>query len=623
MKGSISAIILSLVVAALPAFNQQGTTVLNNDSAITFQYREYGIKLAELDSLRIADSLKREALQRQLNSLKTTDNLKKEELQKQIEDIKERETKRIAQKKAEIDALRLTYKGYPVFGPLDDTLFMIHSKIGSFMPAERAVSITKKIRTLYEDDFLKIDSITPVASENTYEIVYGEMIIMSISESDALWNNKSKLALAKENSEKIKESIRKAKNLNRPLIVLLRIGLVILVVACLGLIIWLISKGHHKAEQYIVSRKDKWLKSLAYKEYTFLTVEQELKGLHLVLKLIRWFFILLLLYLFLPVVFSIFPFTQGWANILFKLVWSPFRRVFVGIWEYIPNLFSIIVIYIVFKYVIRFVKYVFSEIDTGRLKISGFHEDWAKPTFVIIRFLLYAFMFVLIFPYLPGSDSNIFKGVSVFVGILFSLGSTSAIANLIAGLVITYMRPFKIGDRIRIGEMTGDVIEKTLLVTRLRTIKNEEITIPNSSVLSGNTINYSAIARTEGLIIHTTVTIGYDVPWKDMHQALIDAALKTDMIVKNPKPFVLQTSLDDFYVSYQINGFTHDANKQALIYSNLHQNIQDICNERGIEIMSPHYRAARDGNTSTIPANYLEKSYQPPGFNIHLKTDKP
>ena len=242
------------------------------------------------------------------------------------------------------------------------------------------------------------------------------------------------------------------------------------------------------------------------------------------------------------------------------------------------------------------------------------------PTYSIVKFLLYAFMFVLIFPYLPGSDSNIFKGVSVFIGVLFSLGSSSAIANMVAGLVITYMRPFKIGDRIKIGDVTGDVVEKTLLVTRIRTIKNEVITIPNSSVLNGNTTNYSSEAIEKGLIIHTTVTIGYDVPWKDMHQALIDAALRTNLILDEPKPFVLQTSLEDFYVSYQINAYTREAGKQALIYSNLHQNIQDVCNERGIEILSPHYRAARDGNMTTIPANYLPYDYKAPSFNVKVET---
>lgn len=182
--------------------------------------------------------------------------------------------------------------------------------------------------------------------------------------------------------------------------------------------------------------------------------------------------------------------------------------------------------------------------------------------------------------------------------------------------MITYMRAFQIGDIIKIGDVMGIVTEKTLLVTRIKTIKNEDISIPNATVLSSHTINYTANSKDPGLIIHTTVTIGYDVPWKKMHEALINAALRTELILKDPKPFVLQTSLDDFYVSYQINAYTQAADNQAVVYSDLHANIQDCCSEAGIEIMSPHYRNMRDGNMTTIPADYLPKDYVKPVFNI-------
>ena len=232
-------------------------------------------------------------------------------------------------------------------------------------------------------------------------------------------------------------------------------------------------------------------------------------------------------------------------------------------------------------------------------------------------------MVIVIFPYLPGSESPVFRGVSVFLGFLFTFGSAGSLSNIIAGLVLTYMRLFVIGDRVKIGDVVGDVIEKSLLVTRVRTIKNEIISIPNSTVMSSHTINYSSDAVDNGLIMHTTVTIGYDVTWKTIHQALLDAAGRTDMLLKEPKPFVLQTSLDDFYVSYQINAYTKEPNKQAVIYSQLHQNIQDCCNEASIEILSPHYRAQRDGNMTTIPSDYLPKDYKAPSFNVsQTKDDK-
>ena len=178
------------------------------------------------------------------------------------------------------------------------------------------------------------------------------------------------------------------------------------------------------------------------------------------------------------------------------------------------------------------------------------------------------------------------------------------------------MRPFQDGDRVKIADTVGDVVGRTLLVTRIRTIKNVDITIPNSMVLSSHLINFSSVAREHGLILHTSITIGYDAPWKTVHALMIAAAKATTHILEKPEPFVLQTSLDDFYVTYEINAYTDQANKQATIYAELHQNIQDKFNEGGVEIMSPHYANIRDGNQVTIPEQYLPKSYRAPGIRI-------
>lgn len=598
---------------------QADSTNRNNDSLNESALLSYKLKLAEIEKQRVVDSLGKSRLEYQLMVLKAADESKRVALQKQLKELSDNESNRIAQKKSHIDSLRKSVMGYPVYSPLKDTLFLIYAKMGASTPKERAMNITNKIKILCKDNFMKIDSILPVESDDMTDIAYKDMIIMTISEMDALWNNKSESELAKQYSDIIKNAVSKTREEDSIKKLGIRIGLVILVIAGAWLMIWLISKAYLSGKNVLTDKKDKWLKSLSFKDYTFLTIEQEINIIYFLIKILKWVLIVLLLYLILPMIFSIFPFTRGWADTLFNLIWTPFKGIFVSVWEYLPNIFTILVIYFIMRYFIRFVRYVFKEIEAENLKISGFHTDWAMPTFGIARFFLYAFMFILIFPYLPGSDSNIFRGVSVFLGILFSLGSSSAIANMIAGLVITYMRPYKIGDRIKIADLTGDVIEKTMLVTRLRTIKNEEITIPNSAVLSGNTINYSAYSKNEGLIIHTTVTIGYDVPWKDMHQALIDAALRTNLVLKESQPFVLQTSLDDFYVSYQLNAYIKESNKQAVIYSDLHQNIQDICNERGIEILSPHYRYARDGNATTIPVQYLPEGYESPAFKVKIE----
>lgn len=389
---------------------------------------------------------------------------------------------------------------------------------------------------------------------------------------------------------------------------LIRIGLTLLVLLVAMIVVWLINKLYKKALTLLPQKTDKYIKSLKFKGYTFLTIKQEVTVILFAVNILRWFLIFLTLYLILPIIFSIFPPTHEWADALFDFLLLPFKTIFLSVWNYVPNFFSMLIIFIVFRYLIRFVRYCFKGIASGKLKISGFYPDWAMPTFHIIRILLWALAFVMIYSASPLAESRVFAGVSVFLGVLVSLGSSSAIANIVAGLVITYMRPFKEGDRIQFGDKVGDVIEKSLLVTRLRTIKNEEITIPNSTILTGNTVNYSVFSQNEGLIIHADVSMGYDYAWQDVHQALLDAASKTDKILKSPKPFVLQVSLDDFYVTYQINAYTRDANAQAEIYSELNKNIQDIFYERGFELLSPHYEVSRIGNENEKMVRKSEKA---------------
>ena len=616
--------IILLSLAIFVCFNgkaQADKLLTNQDSSNQRVIAQYKQRIVETEKQRIADSVKRTELMNSLKSLQLSETYKKEKLQKQLLEISNRDSQRIVQKRVRIDSLRQIRKGNPVIGLLNDTLFYIYERFGTSNSAERAGHVSARIRSLYNDDFLNVDSIKNVESENAIDIVYGETIIMSVSETDALWNNMQVDNLAKDYNTKIKAAILRAKQEYSVEKTATKAGLIVLIIAVSWLLIWLIGKGYTRLLHSIQHKKDTWFRDFVHKDYTYLTAKQEMNIILFLVKVFRWILVALLLYVILTILFSILVFTRGWAVNLFNLVWLPFRGILVSIWHYMPNLFSILVIYFVIRYFNKLVKYIFSEIQEEKLKISGFQADWAMPTFRIVNFLSYAFMFVLIFPYLPGSDSNIFKGVSVFIGIIFSFGSSSAIANIISGLVITYMSPFKIGDRIKIGEITGDVVEKSLLVTRLKTPKNEEVTLPNSAMLSGNIINYSSHAITKGLIIYTTVTIGYDTAWKDIHQALIDAALRIKDVKKEPEPFVLQTALNDFYVSYQINAYTDAVNTQERVYSQLHQNIQDVCNERGIEILSPHYRYQRDGNMTTIPTEYLKDDYQPPVFNVYVKKD--
>ena len=361
------------------------------------------------------------------------------------------------------------------------------------------------------------------------------------------------------------------------------------------------------------------LKGIKIRRYTLMDADRQTRVLLYANKVLKWVLIVNFIYLALPVLFGIFPWTESLATTLVGYLLDPLRKIGHAVWNYLPNLITLTVITVVFRYLLKGLRFLKLEIERGVLHIPGFYADWANPTYQIVRILMLAMLLVVIFPYLPGSNSPVFQGVSVFLGFLLTFGSAGSLSNVIAGLVITYMRLFKIGDRVKIGEVVGDVMEKSLLVTRIKTIKNEMISIPNAVVMNGYTTNYSAQAPTEGLILNTSVTIGYDVPWRKMHSALITAAGRCQYVLAEPAPFVLQTSLDDFYVAYQLNAYTREANRQANIYSELHGHIQDVCNEQGIEILSPHYRAARDGNASTIPASYLPPDYRAPKFGVEVE----
>lgn len=598
-------------VKSIPADSLQKT---NDSSHNEFLQNQSG-QLQELERRRVIDSIRQAELQQQLNSLRATDNSKRQSVLAELDELKSKEAERLARKKAKIDSLRAFVRGFPV-APFGDTLFFIYNRLGSFSPQERAVAVSIRINKLADDYFYKKDSLLSIPSEQSIDITYQENIITSISDNDALWMNVSRDSLAAGYRDKIGRAVLQYKEATSWQTRLKEIGLALLVMGILVIIIYFINRLFRLTRAKILLQKDKRLKGIRIRNYLLFDASQEAQVLVFLNKIIKWILILSLVYLALPALFAIFPWTKNFATTLLNWFLNPVRKILGSIWNYLPNLITIIVIVLVFRYLLKGLSFLSNEVKRGTLQIPGFYPDWANPTYQIIRILALAFMLIVIFPYLPGSESPVFKGVSVFLGVLFTFGSAGALGNIVAGLVLTYMRAFSIGDRVRIGEVTGDIVEKSLLVTRIRTTKNEIVSIPNSTVIGNHTTNFSSDAPEKGLIIHTTITIGYDAPWRQVHELLIHAALATDMVEKEPLPFVLQTSLDDFSVSYQINAYTKVPNKQAQLYSLLHQQIQDKFNEAGVEIMSPHYGAMRDGNTVTIPPDYLPKDYTPPAFNV-------
>ena len=343
------------------------------------------------------------------------------------------------------------------------------------------------------------------------------------------------------------------------------------------------------------------------RKFELITSDQTLGALKLFVRAITLFACGLLLLIYLNIILGFFDETKfvvdattAFFQLLLNKVWGAFV-------SYLPNLISILVISLFAFYFLKLAHRFFRAITVGELVFRSFHREWARPTYQIVQFLVIALVAVMIFPLLPGFESPAFQGVGVFLGLLISLGSAGIVSNIIAGIMIIYMQSFKEGDKVSVNNIIGDIKEQTLLVTKIQTIQNEEISIPNSILLTSPITNYSKEAATSGLILKSAVTIGYDVPWRQVHELLIGAALATRHILSEPEPHVFQKSLDDYYVSYEIRGYTKYPNKMAATYSELHQHIQDKFNDAGVEIMSPHYRAHRDGPV-TMPPQYLNAS---------------
>ena len=480
--------------------------------------------------------------------------------------------------------------------PFNQPVFSIYAKLGSFTPAERAEKIEQRIRHLAEDHNFSADQMKIVPDGATLDIVFGDIFIMAVADGDAEYFQKSKEEVAEYYKENIARAIEQYRQDAGLISILIKTGLVLLILALFFFIIRYINWFHRIAQRKIVKLRGTFIKGVRVKSYTLLDEHRCIVSVLFFARIIKYFVILTIFYFSLPLLFSIFPETRGLANKLLDYVLTPFSDIVLSVIGYLPNAITIIVTVTVFLYLTKGIKYFAGEIEKEKLVIEGFYPDWAMPTCNIIRALLFVFMFIVIFPHLPNSESKVFQGVSVFIGVLISLGSTALIGNLISGMVLTYMRPFRTGDFIKVGDVLGTVKEKTPLAIRIMTTKNEEITLPNSTIMSAHTTNYSHSAQENNLILYATVTFGYDTPWRQVHELLLSAAARTKHVLADPAPYVLQRALDNFFAEYQINVYTTEEKQMPRIYSELYGNIQDVFKEAGLDLTSPAYQSLRGEN---------------------------
>ena len=474
------------------------------------------------------------------------------------------------------------------------TLFDLYALSSSVPLEDRAAAIAKHVIAISEHQRSEIKNGIHVTDEDGLSfILFGDMLIMTVTDHEARLVGRPREALADEYAAIIREAAL-ARNVEYSKAAL-RTGLwraggaTLLFIA----VLWGIRVASRKIRPELDRIQETDAQVIRLQKAQLISAERLRSIMVALLRIAEVTAILISLYLYVGFLLASFPHTRAYASALRGALQSPLMVLERELVLYLPNLLPIAMIVGFIYGLTKIAKFIFTHVGLGHIVIPGFYAEWASPTYKLTKGLLIAFALIAIFPYLPGSKSYAFQGIGIFVGALLSLGSTSVVANVVSGFVLTYTRAFKIGDRVRIGEAFGDIVAKTTFVTRVRTPKNVEIAIPNALVLTAQVVNYSALGDERRLTLHTEVTIGYDTPWRQVEALLLLAAERTPDVLREPAPYILQTGLSDFYVKYELNVYVAVPQQMPTVYANLHRNIQDAFNEYGVQIMSPHYIADR------------------------------
>jgi len=459
-------------------------------------------------------------------------------------------------------------------------------------PAEtRARLIRDRIIAAAGNASVAADSIRAVDRDGVTRILAGDALIMTVLDVDGEVEQIPRTDLARVIAAQVQAAIvayreaRSAGALRRDALSALEATVVLLIAVVLLQLFW------RWIDRFLVRRLQTRITNVGIQSFELLRAERIWDAVRGVILAIRTAVFLLIGLAYLGFVLAAFPWTRGLSQNMVEFALGPLKVIGGGIVANIPSLVFLTVLYFAVRLVLRLVKVFFDSVSRGGVRLRNFEPEWAEPTYKLLRTAIVAFAIIVGYPYIPGSQSDAFKGVSLFIGIVFSLGSSSAISNVIAGYMMTYRRAFKVGDRIKVGDAFGEVIETRLQVTHLRSVKNEEIIIPNSQILSAEVCNYSTLTPKHGLILHTEVGIGYETPWRQVEAMLLESAGRTWGLSREPPPFVLEKKLGDFAVVYELNVFCHDIHTQSLakLYAELHRHILDVFNEYGVQIMTPAY----------------------------------
>jgi small-conductance mechanosensitive channel len=461
----------------------------------------------------------------------------------------------------------------------------------SFSAEERARGIASRIVAAARDPKVTAASVAVVSADGTVRITAADHALITVFAADAALEEVDLQALAFAHRERVRQTLVDYRRARTPQALRRSAVAAAGATVALAIAIFVILRVTRLVQRLLTRRVERRIRPLEFQSYEIVRAEHIANALRGAPSVLSGLSIVAAVVAYLTLALSLFPWTRGVSSGMSGALAATFEALWSSALAEIPNLIVVTVIVIVSRFVLRLVRLFFEAVEKGAVTMSGFDPEWAPSTSALLRIGIIAVAVVVAYPYIPGSESAAFKGVSLFLGVLVSLGSTSLIANLLAGYMLTYRRAFKIGDCVRIGDAFGEVAGRGRQATYVDSFKHERLVIPNSTILTSTVVNYTALAQSRGLILHTEVGIGYETSWRQVEEMLLTAAGRTEGLLEEPRPFVLQTRLGDFAVTHQLNVACGDARRMPALYAELHRHILDVFNENGVQIMTPAYES--------------------------------
>lgn len=470
------------------------------------------------------------------------------------------------------------------------TVVVFRAPYLGFSPAERAALATERVRSLL--DRPGPGEVTTQPAPDGVRVQLDGTLAFMVTAGDANTpNEETQQATAARAADALRQVIAETRELRDTRAMAKAAALAALTTLVYAALMWGLLRLRRLVGNRILRTTGQHAQRLQVSGVQIVERDWVLRITHRVVSGIFILVALLLTYEWVSRMLGFFPFTRPWGERLNGFLLRTATELLSGIAAAVPQLLIAAVIFLIARSITNLLDRFFDRVQSGSLDLGWVDKDTVRPTRRLLTLVVWLLALVMAYPYLPGAETEAFKGLSVLVGLMISIGGASVIGQAFSGVILIYTRTFRVGEYVRIDSHEGTVVEMTMYQTRIRTGLGEELTLPNSLVLGTVTKNYSRTVHGAGFILDTTVTIGYDTPWRQVHAMLVDAAVRTPGVLGKPSPHVFQTALSDFYVEYRLvaQAIPSEPRPRAEVLSQLHQNIQDVFNENGVQIMSPHY----------------------------------